>query len=260
MYWIVENNLHGEEFYEKLLGFLERFDIPYETNRCIPFSGEFLKEPEIPEGMNVMVIGSYSMTQEAQRRGWVPGTFVNENYDYRIWSREWKGFCFNEPAEIYLFGEVPEQEGDFFLRPCEDTKLFTGHVKNWEEFKEWQERVLNIGCYTDLNKDTPILIAEPKKIEAEYRFVVIDEKVITGSLYKQGNTALQQEVDEYKDAVLWEFASLIADLWSPERAYALDVCLSEGKYYVLEMGCMNAAGLYHCDVQKIVMALEEMEF
>ena len=40
--------------------------------------------------------------------------------------------------------------------------------------------------------------------------------------------------------------------------FALDIALHDGEYYVLEMGNFNSAGLYHCDIQKIVMAIHAM--
>lgn len=257
MYWIVENNLFKEPFYDKLLPFLDKMEIPYETNRVIPFGGGFLEEPK-PTQENVIVIGSYSMSLAAVEKGWVPGTFVNENFDYRVWSREWEGRCLNSPAEVTKFGEVREQEDLFFIRPCTDDKQFTGHVKDWKEFAEWQKKVIDLReTYTTLDYDTPVLVSEPKRIEAEYRFIVIDGEVITGSLYKQGQTVLYQECT---DPGIYQFVQETADIWVPARGVALDICIHDGELYVLEMGNMNAAGLYACDVQKLVMALEDMRF
>ena len=258
MYWIISNNIKNERFYDDLLSFLKRFNIPYETNKSIPFTGEFLTEPNVPDGMNVMVIGTYSMAEEAKKRGWVPGTFMNDNYDYRVWSKEWNSYCLNQPATVHKFSEVPKQEGFFFIRPCEDTKLFTGQVMEWDEFSEWQGKVIDLKeTYTELDGDSMILVSEARKIYEEYRFIIVDGKVITGSLYKSGDAPMQKECT---DPEVIGYAQFIADIWCPERAFALDICKADGKYYVLEMGCMNAAGLYHCDIQKIVMAIEDMEF
>ncbi len=257
MYWIIEDNLFKEPFYDKLLPFLDRLDIPYETNRVIPFGGGFLREPE-PTRENIIVMGSYSMTVEAINRGWIPGAFTNENYDYPIWSKEWGDKCLNYPATVSKFGEVAKQDDLFFIRPCLDDKQFTGQIMDWEEFAEWQKKVIDLReTYTTLDYDTEVLVSEPKKIEAEYRFIVVDKKVVTGSLYKQGQTVLYQECN---DPEVYEYAQSIVDIWVPSRGFALDLCVHAGEFYVLEMGNMNAAGLYDCDVQKIVMALEDMRF
>lgn len=258
MYWIIQDNVHGEPFYEKLLSFLDRIDIPHETIKVVPFSGELIPEPTIPEGMHVMVIGSYSLAKKAIERGWIPGAFDNENYDYRVWSEKWGVFCLNVPGSVYNFGSVPKQHGDFFMRPSEDTKAFTGQVFDWDEFEEWRDKVINLGeTYTSLDAHTPVVVSDPKKIHEEYRFIVVDGKVITGSLYKVKDTGIYKECDHGE---AWDFAQIMSDIWCPSRVFALDLALHDGKFWVLEMGCMNAAGLYHCDIQKIVMALEDMNF
>jgi hypothetical protein len=260
MYWIIEKNLHKESFYEELLSFLERMNIPYELNFHIPFSTELETEPK-PTQEHVMAIGSYGMCEEIARRGYKPGVFMNRNFDYRVWALLWGSNCLNEWSmnKIHKFKDVPEQKEDFFIRPCTDTKEFTGQVMSWEEFSEWRHKVVSLGekTYTTLNGDTAVVISEPVGITAEYRFIIIDGKPVTGSLYKSGHTALQKECD---DPALYAYAERIASVWSPHRVYALDIAISNGTPWVLEMGCMNAAGLYKCDIQKIVMALEDMKF
>lgn len=220
-----------------------------------------IPEPE-PRDENIVVIGSYSMAKLAIKKGWVPGAWDNDNYDYRVWSKAWDGFVFNSPAEIYPFGEIPFQKTPFFIRPCLDTKAFTGTVMDQGEYQDWVDRIKvidpkDLDQLHGLGLDTPVLISPPKPIQEEYRFVVVDGKVITGSLYKVKTTGIYKECT---DPGIIDFAQSIADIWVPSRAFALDICLSEGELYVLEMGCVNAAGLYDCDIQKIVMAFEEMEF
>ena len=261
MFWIIQSQIWNEPFYDKLISFLDRCEIPYELVKAVPFSGEMIPEPTIPDGMNVMVIGSYSLANAAIEKGWIPGAFNNENYDYRVWSKAWKGHCFNAPAHVCRFEDVPFQQNPFFIRPALDTKDFTGQVMDWGEFQEWQHKVLNLKeTYTSMDGDTVVMVAKPKPIEAEFRFIVVDGKVITGSMYKQGSTVLYKEVDPKIEYELWDFTTDRVAEWQPARAFALDICRSNGEYFVLEMGCMNAASLYHCDVQKIVMAIEDMRF
>lgn len=258
MYWIIEENTFDEPFYERLIPFLKRMDIPFEINEYIPFRGGLVREPK-PTQRLVNVIGSYGMTDYIlSDYDFVPGVFTNSNYDYRVWSEKWGDRCLNRPGTVSKFGEVAKREGDFFIRPCADSKSFTGTVKNWEEFLEWQDAVINKGrTYTDHGYDTPVVVTEAKNIKEEYRFIVVDGRVVTGSLYKSGPTGLHKECT---DPGLYEEAQSIVDIWTPSRAFALDLCIHDGKVWVLEMGNVNAAALYDCDVQKFVLAIEEMEF
>jgi hypothetical protein len=257
MYWIIEQSLHTEPFYEKLLPFLDRFGIPYELVKHVPFSHEIIPQPT-PTQNNVVTLGSYGLALSAKNNGWTPGAWENQNFDFCIWSKGWEGFCLNQEAVVCTFGTVPKAES-FFIRPATDTKEFTGQVFSWEEFAEWQHKVIALReTYTTLDGNTNVIVGPVKNIKAEYRFIVVDGSVITGSLYKRGETALYQECN--RDDPAFNFAQQMTDLWVPDRVFALDVAISEDKYWVLEMGCFNAAGLYHCDIQKIVMAIEEMEF
>lgn len=258
MYWIIQDNMFAEPFYERLIDFLSRMDIPFEIVKAVPFVGDLLPVPK-PTRELVFAIGSYSMVLATRDRyGWSPGCFSNADYDYAVWSNRWAGYCLNEGGTTCKFGEVPDRDGEFFIRPSADSKAFSGMVTSPNEFREWQHKVLNLGeTYTELDHNTLVVVADPKPISAEYRFVIIDGKVITGSLYKSGYTVLYRECQE--DDVI-EFAQKMADIWSPSRGFVLDLARSNGELYVLEMGCMNAAGLYDCDVQKLVMAVEGMEF
>jgi hypothetical protein len=257
MYWIIEKRIHDEPFYENLLSFLERLDIPYELVDCVPFSKEIIPDPT-PTGQKVMVLGSYDLVHATGKRDWTPGAFTNNNYDYRVWSKKWKDYCLNCDGKVYPFNDVPIQCNPFFIRPTEDVKHFTGKVMDWEEFLKFKTKVIDPNdTYYSMPLDTSVVITKPARIDEEYRFIIVDQKVITGSLYKQGTTGIYQECT---DPELYEFAQKMADIWCPSRAFVLDIAKSSGELYVLEMGCVNAAGLYHCDVQKIVMALEDMVF
>ena len=61
----------------------------------------------------------------------------------------------------------------------------------------------------------------------------------------------------------WSLASkIVKEEWQPDRAYTLDICLSDGKYSLLEANSFSCSGLYACPVEPIVrevsrIALEE---
>ena len=89
-------------------------------------------------------------------------------------------------------------------------------------------------------------MSAPKNIAKEWRFFVADGKVITGSLYKKG-------IEPCVEGDAIEFAGKVAGLYSPDRVWSLDVCMTEsGNYYVLEIGCMSCSGIYACDTDKLV--------
>ena len=86
----------------------------------------------------------------------------------------------------------------------------------------------------------------------------MNNKIITYSLYKQGSKVIyKNEIDD--DAM--KFAQYMIDL-NPfySDAYILDICRSDDELFILETNCMNAAGFYAADLQKLVQALEELPY
>ena len=58
------------------------------------------------------------------------------------------------------------------------------------DFIEWRQRVIALdgdSTLTTLTADDLVVLASPKPIHAEYRFYVVDGRVVTGSMYKRGD-------------------------------------------------------------------------
>lgn len=239
MHWIIDDYILKEKFSEKLLSFLSRVDLPY----------SIISDNDLDhyDGNDCIAFGTYPFVLDVKNRGWNPGVFLNDNYDYRIWSKKYSDFCLNI-GQLCTLADVPKMDHEFFIRPCADTKEFTGTVLNWDQFTKWRLQTKN-------SLDLSVVVSDVRNIVEEYRFVIVDGRVITGSLYKSRSTGIYHEC---RDRGLIEFVQSVVDVWTPSEAFVLDIALSNGVSYVLEMGCLNAAGLYACDIQKIVIALEEL--
>lgn len=97
-----------------------------------------------------------------------------------------------------------------------------------------------------------------KDIYQEYRFFVIDGKVVTGSLYKQGGKPLSSPI--VNDDVL-QFAEDMVNIWCPDRGFVIDIAvLPDNELKIVELNNLNSSGFYSCDIGKIVNAIECMEF
>lgn len=51
------------------------------------------------------------------------------------------------------------------------------------------------------------------------------------------------------------FAEARCQKYVPHEIFVMDVCQSADQYYILECGCLNAAGFYEADVYAIVRAV-----
>jgi len=255
MHWVIQEGLSDAGMVE-LERVLTRFELPYSMHKVVPFIGEIV--PDIDPPNPVIVIGSYSMRHVAKRKGWLPGFFVNDNFAYEVWKANWGQELLNYDGIVCRFDSVPETD-EFFMRPCEDTKSFAGSVFDWAEYCGWRTRVVDLGedDGSTLKADTRVMVSAPKNILREYRLWVVDGRVVTASLYCTGGRV---RYDSHVDGPVIEYGEWLASRWQPDRAFVLDVGLVETRHQVIEVNCLNAAGLYAANVGKLVEALEGMGY
>lgn len=229
----------------------------------IPFAYETV--PDVNPTGRVMAWGSVSMDAVAKKKGWVPGTFFNDNMDQRIWTAAYGDNMLNADAEFFEFCSVPKFEGLKFIRPVEDKKVFTGMVVHGEELDEWKVAIQRYSDgYIRLRPETIIGVSSVKEIAMEWRFFVVGGKVITGSRYRQWGLTDIKEVDSTDEA--WRFAQQMVDLWQPADAFVIDVSFQTEAhttgafqpYKVIEINCINSAGFYASDMRAVVEAIESL--
>lgn len=252
MFWVIQENLSNEPGFESLTEALIRRALPFTIVKIVPFSHELIPEPVIPDGP-VIVSGSTILTKVAMERGWKPGAFLNDNFDFRVWQEKYKGFLLNDDAVITEFGRLNPKE-PVFVRPCSGHKTFAGFILEPENVQSWQDQILNVSDgYSTLTTETLVLSASPKQILREYRFFIIDRQVITGSLYKSG---FYFQTSGDCDELAQSLAEAAAQTWQPDRAFVMDIALTPKGPKVIEINCLNAAGFYQANVDRLVEALE----
>ena len=248
MFWVVQKNLYHEIGFIGLMDTLERFEIPHAT---VEITETKNIEPDInPEGL-VMVCGAIAMSKIAARKGWHPGSFLNENFHFDKWREHYGDHLLNNDAIVSQLKDVKFWWPKFFLRPCEDTKSFTGRLFTWEDFESWRTKFQG-------KDDFHVSMSSPKDIFREYRFFVVDGELITWSQYKLGNTVTWHLSDVDDD--IKEFAKNMVKLWEPARAFVIDIALTREGCKIVELNNINSAGFYAADIPKLVMALDSMEY
>jgi hypothetical protein len=276
MHWVLQENLFKETEWENLVGTLERFNIPYSVHKVIPFIGElmppFHSKCPIDNYKNVICFGSYSMRQAAQANEWTPGVYDLEPFNFEIQMEHWGDLMLNADSKVVPFKDV-EFDDIAFVRPIEDSKVFAGGIFDWKEFKTWQHNVCDLeeDYGNSLSKNTLVQVCNPKKIYSEYRFWIVNQQIVTASLYKRGGKVIySSDVDSrfygFVNMVLKTknretdiTTSMVNTGWRPHDAFVIDVCETPDGIKIVEINTINAAGFYAANVQDIVIALEEME-
>lgn len=262
MHWIIQNKMRDEAGVRVLAESLPRWGIPHSFHD-LGDDWKLVPEPN-PVG-DVVVIGAYAIRHEAKRKGWVPGVFDLEPLNHRDYVDHWGDAMLNARAEMLRFSDIPRSSlpERFFCRPAEDNKFWKAGPVTRTEFLEWHGQIRKLwddaGAHASIRPDTWAVIGPLQEIAQEHRFWIVDGRVATNSLYKRGDRVAYES---HSDPDVIAFAAEIAARpWQPHRAYVLDVSVGPGReLHVIEANNLGSAGLYAADVQKLVAAIEGMNF
>lgn len=257
MFWVVQNNIRDEAGYEAFIQALQNNNLEYAVVKAIPFAYDI--EPDINPAGPVIAWGSVVMDKVAHKKGWRPGTFLNDNHDQRIWTEAYgRDNMLNDDVEFYEFYKIPTYEGTRFIRPVDDIKRFTGTVVHIEELENWKEATQRVADeYSRLRPTTVCGVSGVKEIGMEWRFFVVAGRVISGSRYRQWGLSDVRRLEP--QTAPWIFAQKMADRWQPSVAFVLDIAsLISGQHKVVEINCINSAGFYASDMNAVVAAIKSL--
>lgn len=278
MHWILQDNLFNEDAYQVLLDTLRRFDLPHSIHKVVPFVGELLPEPVL-DTTNVICMGSYSLRHAAKKAGWTPGVFDLEPFNFLVQREKWGQHMLNYHSEVTTFADakfpffsicsahqrtnpgcdlckVGTTSDHAFVRPIEDSKVFAGRLFERAEFEEWQRKVvvLEEDYGNSLTKNTLVQVCDWRQIYVEIRFWVVKGEIISASIYKRGDKVI------YSDEVpscYFDYAKERIAEWQPHDAFVIDVADTPYGMKIVEINTLNSSGFYACNIQKLVMALEQ---
>jgi hypothetical protein len=156
----------------------------------------------------------------------------------------------NYDSIIQPFGQLKDWDKvHYFIRPCKDSKIFTGRVFNQDEWNEFVRVTLTNGHDNNIDQSTKIQAASVKTIYKEIRCWVVGGKVITAAQY----TGINLD-DGHVEAK--EFAQKMVDLHQIAEAFVIDVCLCPAGWKVVELNCINCSGFYGANVDKLLEAID----
>ncbi|MEM7076391.1 MAG: ATP-grasp domain-containing protein [Pseudomonadota bacterium] len=258
MQWLLQDF----EDTQKLAEALDRLGIPFTWHKVVPFIGELQPAPEIKDPTAVVMFGSYTLWRYARAHDLKPGVFRIRPF---VFEKAWHPFLLNGADALFLtVREVPETLPDdsasWFVRPVEDSKEEPGKVRSNQEIVALAQKVLALEEEEipkgSLRHNTALMLTRPARIFKEWRLWVIEDKIVTHSLYKEGSRVVyRQEIDE--DALAFGQQIVQANpSYSP--AYVVDICRTDVGLKMLETNCINAAGFYAADLIKLSSAIDRL--
>lgn len=211
----------------------------------------------------VVTYGSHQFVSQITRAragSWQPGAYHRvEMLSYSAYSPHIGDLMLNDDFVILPYGEfrrrgVGPWGGAAFIRPDAVTKSFTGFVITEKDFGHETNSLERIG---HLQPEDLLAVARPKPILGEFRFVIADRKVVTGSAYSWDRKLdVRSDIDP---ACLQMAQEVSRREWQSDSVYTCDVALTEigGRPVprVLELNAFSCSGLYACDTRKIAEAV-----
>ena len=166
----------------------------------------------------------------------------------------------NKEKIFSCFDKYRNAHGKIFIRPSDGFKSFAGQLLSYDNFE--QEFNVLIQSYGGINMESIVLVSGLQNILEEYRFVIVDGKVISGSTYFDSENVGTYNPHYDKictDEKAIQFANDVVKLYQPDKAFTIDVCkIDSGEYKLLEIGSFNCASMYGNDYDKIVNSINEL--
>jgi len=132
------------------------------------------------------------------------------------------------------------------MKPSNDLKAYPGViVPSGKTLNE----VLNHKYTSEYFKDVLSIVTPVKDILAEYRIFVINNKIVTGSLYRKDGKSCVTQLDLNEPLFLNLLKTVIPPFYN---SFVIDLCIVNEDdiitVKIMEYNCINCSGFYDSDV------------
>jgi hypothetical protein len=261
--WLLERDTF-EENLEPMVEAIKQQGMVCKIHDYVPFEGDEAYLKLFGKEDCVVFYGSLQFADQIRKQTkWIPGLYYTKpRYDCVNYYPALGELLLAQSYIMLPYGCLKRQR-DFlfehvgnnnavFIRPSSGHKLFTGKVV----LKEDYEKDVDFLGFYDVPPETVVVVSEPRNLTNEWRFVIVDGKVVAGSQYKNDvGTKLSEDYPAEAAAL----AQKAAGLYNPDRAWVMDICQTkDGEYFVLEIGAFSCAGLYVCNKSAVVRAVSRI--
>lgn len=282
--WLVEMGLFTDTE-DRLIEAVKKSGRIVKEMKYVPFDDEIVgrRENEVEQGSCAVFYGSLNFATKLKALRVTPGVYLNENAFectsyYPAFGRQllheryvmmpYGDLIRNKEMLFKLFGGGRQE---LFVRPNSGMKQFVGTVLGYDDFEEG----IRVSGLYDVERSMLVLVSESVDILKEWRFVIVDGRVVSGSLYRDWTigpetlspNAVTRDIIlrnsksvslPCTDDVAWRYARRMAGKYNPDSCWVMDVAkTASGVYRVIEIGCFSCAGMYGNNLDVVVEAVSE---
>ncbi|MBE7465327.1 MAG: ATP-grasp domain-containing protein [Planctomycetes bacterium] len=228
-------------------------------HKCLTWNLDWWHTGKWPklEKQAVVFHGSLGNADRVRRElRWKPGAYcASESFFCSVWYSQAKPWLVHErwvqttvEALVNRTKEVLEPLGvmhEVFVRPDSPLKPFSGRVLPLDRISL---KALDHGYYYE-DTSLPVIVAPVRKVTQEWRFVVVESKIVAGCSYDAASRKSRLGPTQLPT----DFASEVArNLTAPEEVYVLDIGEVDESFRLIELNPFSGADLYSCDPEPIV--------
>jgi hypothetical protein len=252
MQWLVEHMSATDDNDTALLKTFGETGRSHFELKQIPFTQELIGLEQIDPNQPALIYGSTQIVEKVARRsGHQVLTFWGADwFDPSKWCGK-RDDLLNPEVKTVTARELRANwvSEATFIKSV-DVKKVTGMVleADKDDHDTWLIE------HSDLDGDDLIITAPVVRIEREWRFFVLEGKVVTGSTYRRDGYKVRRHT---VSPAAWAAADLAVQKWMPSPNIVIDIARTwGGEYKVIEFNCLSCSGFYSSDVPKLVEALE----
>jgi ATP-grasp domain-containing protein len=249
VHWIIQENQGDSSVIRRMTQVLE-------SEGHVPHLVWLTKSPvvppilDLPDETPIVCYGQGFVTRALNHPRLKPGLFFDpETFRWEAFRSGWPGAMLSTDGRIMALSDardVLRNSGEkAFVRPDSDSKIFEGGIYDSSGLAATTEP-------TTILASTPVIVASPLQIEAEWRFFVVDREIVGCSEYRRwGRPASDGSVPQ----VAIDLAAELALRWSPADIYCLDLATTGERIGVIEANCFNASRFYAAVIERVLQAV-----
>ncbi len=247
VHWVIQENQGDSGNVRRMVQALELDDhVPHLVG--LKKGTDIPPIPDLPDEGPIVCHGQGFITRALHHPRLKHGLFFNpDRFRWEAFRSGWEGAMLSSDGRVMALSDAKDflQSGaTAFVRPDSDTKVFDGGVYDASSLTAATEGIAV--------PSTPVVVASPCSIQAEWRFFVVAGEIVGCSEYRRFG---RPSIDGTVPHLAIELAAQLALRWSPADVYCLDLASCGDRIGVLEANCFNGSRFYGAVVERVLRAV-----